>query len=59
MRPNDDIRLYAGARGVKLWQIAAALGIPDGWFSKLLRQPLSEEKRTEVKRIVDEISEVK
>lgn len=42
---NQEIRLMAAGYGIKLWQIADRIGISDSYFSRLLRKPLSEEKR--------------
>lgn len=42
---NKEIREAAKAAGVKLWQIAAALGVNDGNFSRKLRQELPQEEK--------------
>lgn len=54
---NQDIRRRAAGAGVKLWQIADALGITDCYFSRLLRKEFSEERRAEVFRIIDELEQ--
>ena len=54
---NMDIRLAAAGSGVKLWQIADALGMTDGNFSRKLRKELSEEERDKILSIIQEISE--
>lgn len=53
---NEDIRKYANERNVHLWQIASKLGINDGNFSRRLRSELPEEKKTEIKKIVDALA---
>ena len=53
---NKDIREYAERHGVRLWQIANRLGINDGNFSRKLRTELSEEKKIEIKAIIDTLS---
>ena len=53
---NKDIREYANKRNVRLWQIALKLGINDGNFSRKLRTELPEEKKTEIKAIIDELA---
>ena len=53
---NQDIRCAAGGAGVKLWQIADALGISDGGLSRKLRKELSEEKKEEILSIIEKIS---
>lgn len=54
---NMDIREYAKKKGVKLWEIASALHINDGNFSRKLRQELSNEIKQQIFQIIDQISE--
>lgn len=54
---NIDIREYAKKKGVKLWQIARALHINDGNFSRKLRQELPNEMKQKIFQIIDQISE--
>lgn len=53
---NKDIRDYAEKQNVRLWQIANKLGINDGNFSRKLRAELPEDKKTEIFKIIDELS---
>lgn len=53
---NIDIREYAKKKGVKLWQIASALHINDGNFSRKLRQELPNEMKQKIFQIIDQIS---
>ena len=53
---NEELRRKAAARGVKLWQIAGALGITDASFSRKLRYELSKEMKDRVLAIIDELS---
>ena len=53
---NQDIRLEAAGAGVKLWEIAEALGITDSWFSRKLRQELPEEQKAEIRTIIRRIA---
>ena len=55
---NKEIRDYAKAKRIKLWQIAAELGLNDGNFSRKLRFELSAETKVQIFRIIDELSEV-
>ena len=55
---NEEIRTYAKAKRVELWQIAAELGLNDGNFSRKLRFELSAETKVQIFRIIDELSEV-
>ena len=53
---NKDVREYAEKHNVRLWQIANALHINDGNFSRKLRIELTEEKKAEIYKIIDELS---
>lgn len=53
---NEDVRKYAEKHNVKLWQIARELHINDGNFSRKLRFELSEDKKAEIFRIIDELA---
>lgn len=53
---NKEIRLYAAGKGVRLWQIAAEMGIRDSSLSRMLRKELSVDKKKEIMGIVDRIS---
>ena len=53
---NKDVREYAKKHNVKLWQIANKLGINDGNFSRKLRVELTEDKKQEIYKIIDELS---
>lgn len=59
MKSNADIRAMAKAKGVMLWQIAEAIGINDGNFSRKLRRELSAAEKTEILAIIDELSAAK
>lgn len=56
MKRNTDIRKVANSSGVKLWEVAEKLGIPDTSFSKKLRKELSD---TEKKRIIEIIGNIR
>ena len=53
---NKDIKDYAKIKDVRLWQIAKKLNLQDSNFSRMLRRELSDEKKTEIKAIIDELS---
>ena len=53
---NKDIREYAKNHNVNLWQIANKLNINDGNFSRKLRTELSEDKKAEIFKIIDELA---
>lgn len=54
---NREIRERALSRGVKLWEIANALGITDSTFSKKLRFELTDEETAQILQIIDELAE--
>lgn len=54
---NQDIRTAAKMRGVRLWQIAEALGITDGNFSRRLRRELSETDKERILHIIDNLAQ--
>lgn len=53
---NKDIRDYAKKHNIKLWQIASKLHINDGNFSRKLRVELPEDKKAEIRMIIDELA---
>lgn len=53
---NKDIREYARQKNVYLWQIALRLHVNDGNLSRKLRTELSNEKKAEIFKIIDELS---
>lgn len=53
---NQDIRRTAAGAGVKLWQIAEALGIADCSLSRKLRRELPPEEKTRIFDIIRELS---
>lgn len=56
---NQDIRRTAAGAGVKLWQIAEALGIADCSLSRKLRRELPPEEKTRMLNIIRELSDRK
>lgn len=53
---NQDIRRTAAGAGVKLWQIAEALGIADCSLSRKLRRELPQEEKDRIFSIIRELS---
>lgn len=56
MKKNDRIRSAAKAAGVKLWQVAEAVGLSDGNFSRKLRHELPEEEQGRILGIIEELA---
>ena len=53
---NCDVRQAAAGAGVKLWQIADALGIADCNFSRKLRKELAQEEKEKILSIIVDLS---
>lgn len=53
---NKDIRDYARIKDVRLWQIAEKLNLCDSNFSRLIRHELPEDKKTEIKAIINNLA---
>jgi len=50
---NADVKAKAWEKGVKLWQIADALGIQDNAFSRKLRHELTAEEKEKIFKVID------
>ena len=57
MVANESIRQAAKTHSVRLWEIAEALGIADTTFSRYLRREVSQEKTSEILKIIEQISD--
>lgn len=53
---NEQIRVAAKTAGVKLWQIAEAVGLSDGNFSRKLRHELPADERERILDIIEELA---
>ena len=54
---NLDIRDYAKEKKVNLWEVSERLGYAhETAFSRVLRHELTEDKKKEIYRIIDELS---
>ena len=53
---NQDIRRAAAGEGVKLWQIAEAMGIADCSLSRKLRRELSQEEKARIFSIIERLA---
>jgi hypothetical protein len=56
---NQDIRDYAKQLGVKLWQVADAIGITDGQFSRKLRYELEPAEKQNIMKLISQIADTK
>lgn len=54
---NLDIRKYAKDKKVNLWEVSERLGYAhETAFSRVLRHELTEDKKEEIRKIIDELS---
>ncbi len=53
---NSDMRQEIKSAGLRLWQIAEALGMQDSNFSRKLRHELSDAEKTEIRGIIADLS---
>ena len=53
---NQDIRRTAAGAGVKLWQIADALGMADCSFSRKLRKELPQDEKEKIFSIIQRLA---
>lgn len=56
MKANMEIREKARVRGVRLWQIADALGMQESQFSKKLRKELAEDEQSKILDIIEDLA---
>lgn len=54
---NQEIRRAAAGAGVKLWQVAEALGIADCSLSRKLRRELPPEEKERIFGIIRELTQ--
>ncbi|MCQ2416520.1 MAG: hypothetical protein MJ071_01760 [Oscillospiraceae bacterium] len=58
-KANQDIRDYAAQKGVYFWEIAMQLGISEPTITRWMRVELPEDKRREIRQIIDKITDSK
>lgn len=54
---NEALRRFAAWNGVKLWQVAEALGIADTSLSRKMRKELPPDEKERIVRIIRELSQ--
>lgn len=55
-KANQDIRKCIKEAGVMYWQVAYALGMNDGNFSRKLRRELNQEEKRKIFEAIDKLS---
>lgn len=53
---NIDVKLEAISKGVRLYQIPPQLGVSQATFDKLLRKPLTDEKREQILNAISQLA---
>ena len=54
---NIDVRNYAKEHKVNLWEVSERLGYAhETAFSRVLRHELAEDRKIEIKKIIDELA---
>ena len=56
---NKEIRNAAGGHGLKLWQVAEAIGIHESAFSRKLRKELPEVEKQRIIEAIDRLAKEK
>lgn len=56
MQANMEIRNAAKRAGVRLWEVAEAIGITDGMLSRKMRRELPEAEQHKMLDIVEELA---
>lgn len=54
---NIEVRNAAGGYGLRLWQIAEALGMNDSAFSRKLRKELPQKEKEKILAIIDRLAQ--
>ena len=52
---NKEIRNAAGGYGLKLWQVAEAIGMNESAFSRKLRRELPQEEKQRILAAIDRL----
>lgn len=56
---NIEIRNAAGGCGLRLWQVAEAIGMNESAFSRKLRKELPQEEKKKIIGIIEQLSQEK
>lgn len=55
VRANEEIRRAIGAAGLKQYQIAEAIGMLEGNFSRKLRKELPSEEKERILQVISDL----
>ena len=54
---NAEVKDRAAKSGIRLWQVADALGHNDSWLSRKLRKELSDQEKDHIFSVIDKLAE--
>lgn len=54
---NKDIKDLIKSKNLRYWKVAEKLGVLDNSFSRMLRYPLTDEKRADILEAIDKAAE--
>jgi len=57
MSANSELRRFAKAKGVSLWQIAEALNISEPTMTRKLRRELPDDEKAKIRVIITQLAE--
>ena len=53
---GEDIRNAAGVYGIRLWQVAEAIGMNESAFSRKLRKELPQEEKEKILAVIEKLA---
>ena len=53
---NFEIRCAAGSYGIRLWQVADAIGMNESAFSRKLRKELPQEEKEKILAAIEKLA---
>lgn len=53
---NRDIRNAAGGYGIRLWQVAEAIGMNESAFSRKMRKELPMEEKEKILAVIENLA---
>ncbi len=53
---NKEIRNAAGGCGIRLWQVAEAIGMNESAFSRKLRKELPQDEKQKILKVIDSLA---
>ena len=56
---NKEIRNAAGGHGLKLWEVAEAIGMNESAFSRKMRRELPEEEKNKILSVITRLAQEK